>query len=363
MERLLESADTSEDRDFLLHLGCVTMLLHDLGHGPFSHVAEKAFGIDHEKITSQLLDCNEIASILERHGLPISRIKNLLLGPVPPQDKLLAQFVSSQLDCDRLDYLIRDAYFTGVGFANIDLPRIIRMLQVHTGNGPFKGLAISLTKGRYTLESYILTRYLMYQAVYYHKATRGAELLVRKAIERATEIATSNPLPDRLSFLQEGRKPNADEILALDDHELFSILSGWRKSSDEILSNMADRFINRKLLKTIEMSHPMLSAWVSGIDNKAEELAERKGFDPKYYCRIDSQSETPYKPYSPGEEESVMTSIFLYNEESNIKEISADSDVIHSLTKTRYNERLYVPDELFTEVKSMFASSSLKGMV
>jgi len=356
MERLLPTVDTSEDKKFLLQLGCVTMLLHDLGHGPFSHVSEKAFGIEHEDMTANLLDYPEIAGILEKHSLPISRMKNILTGTNPPQDALISQFVSSQLDCDRIDYLLRDAYFAGVGFGNIDLPRIVRMFKVHKENGPWKGLAVSLNKGHYTLESYILSRHLMYQDVYYHKATRGAELLVRKAIKRAADIADSSTLPELLHFLAEGREPTVDEMLRLDDHELFSILAKWSKSNDQILSDLSTRFIDRKLLKTIELSHPKLSAWISeDIGPKVNQLAERNGFNPEYYCPVDSHSDTPYEPYTPGEEQSVTTSIFLYDEERKIKEISAVSDVVNALSKTKYNDRLYVPAKIFSEAKDLFA--------
>src|SRR5207244_9194042 len=124
-------------------------------------------------------------------------------------------------DADRLDYLGRDSYFAGVGFGTIDLERIISMLRVFKGSGILENHAITLNKGKYAVEDYIVGRHLMYEAVYFHKATRGAEQLIASAIRRASELKQSGRSPAEFQFLENNSSPSAAQILASDEPTLY----------------------------------------------------------------------------------------------------------------------------------------------
>ncbi len=357
-DHLLHFEDIKQDeKERLLRLGCACALLHDIGHGPLSHASEKLFNFAHEDITSQFIDESEIGIILDKYEIDRAHMKDILGGTAKRDEKLISQLISSQFDADRLDYLSRDAYFTGVGFGNIDLNRMANILVVNHSGGPLDGYALSLPKARYSLESYLLSRHLMYQAVYYHKATRGAELLLRSALNRARDISEENSeLPNELDFMKNGNVPTYKEIIELDDHLLYKTLYYWRKSDDEILSDLSRRFINRVLLKSIELTRARMQQYIGGVDKKLEKLAHESHYDSTYYFPIDSHSDAPYEPYSieKGEEQSVMTSIFVYNDEEQPTEISRLSGVVQALSATLYTDRLYFPERLREDVYALF---------
>ncbi len=300
--RLLEMEGKSKDeREYLLKLGCASMLLHDIGHGPFSHVSEKA------------------------------------------------------LDADRLDYLPRDAYFTGVGFGNIDLERMMNILAIHHSATFLDGYAISVPKGKYSIESYLLTRHLMYEGVYYHKATRSAEIILRKIIERAKDAREGSLfLPKELRFIGEKRKPEMKDIIELDDAVLVYAIRQWMKSKDGVLADLSRRFINRNLLKCVELSPKKLRAYYEQEFSKIEKLATKEmPFD--YYFQIDSPADTAYQPYTIEEkgQQSPITSIFVYNDDGEPREISRESKVIEAISGTEYTDRLFFPASVRSEVANV----------
>ena len=345
----------SDEQNHLLRVGCASALLHDLGHGPLSHVSEHVLGFSHEEITKQLIDSREIAEVLDKFAIPRGDIKSILNGTAAGPKALLSQLISSQLDADRLDYLVRDAYFTGVGFGNIDLIRILNMLRVHQGSGVLKGYAIALNKGKYSLESYILTRYIMYKDVYFHKATRGAEMLVKAAFTRAKELQSSLPLPAELGFWASGTPPTSDDILGLDDHITYAIISRWAKADDPILSELCNRFLQRKLFKAIDFPKGGIDIYAQG--KILEKLAEKHKLNPTYHFLSDTAVGSTYRPYEPAardNEQSTITNIFVYDEEGVPKEISHLSKVVEALGEKEYINRIYVPEEVVDETKSIF---------
>src|SRR5262249_10210036 len=148
--------------------GVAAALLHDIGHGPLSHSSEQYFGFRHEPVSFEIITRPPISDILERNDVDPERVVRVLDHTASGKDTLLSQLISSELDADRLDYLARDSYFTGVGFGNVDLERMISMLRVFRKGGPLKNHAVTLYKGRHAVEDYVLGRHLMYQAVYFH---------------------------------------------------------------------------------------------------------------------------------------------------------------------------------------------------
>jgi HD superfamily phosphohydrolase len=346
-----------DDLDDVMKTGLAAALLHDIGHGPLSHSSEPILGFDHVDITAEIVSRPPISDILEKDGIKPERIVKIIRHTVSKRDVLVSQLVSSELDVDRLDYLMRDSYFTGAGFGNIDLERIITMLRVFDSNGPLKGHAISLYKGRFSIESYILGRHLMYLALYFHRATRGAEKLLANTFRRAAYLKTPGLIPSDLQFIEMEARPSADKVLALDDHNIFSALKVWEKNQDPVLSNLCKRILHRDLLKAIELTPDRATAYMTGVQEKFTRLARKHGIDPDYFCPIDGASETPYTVYriKPRDDRTtVITNIFVYDEDDEPTEISVPSDVVRELAKKNYVDRLYMPAEIKEEARRLF---------
>lgn len=306
-----------------------------------------------------MINESPIAGILEKHGISPGEVVSVLRdGIIKPKFKITHQLVSSQLDADRLDYLIRDAYFTGVGFGNIDFERMANILTIHHHSGsPLDGYAVSISKGRYALESYLLTRHLMYEGVYYHKTTRGAELILRGAIRRAREApANSVILPKELEFIREAGAPSWREIARLDDSVMMYVLQKWMKSKDKILSDLSRRFVNRDLFKSMDLSEGNLRAYYERIQKKIEKIASRKELPFEYYFPTDSPGDTGYRPYQIEEkdQQTPMTAIFVLDERGIPREISYLSRVVAAISGTEYTDRLYFPQTVRDEINALF---------
>jgi uncharacterized protein len=364
MERILDHLhrvriiDKYRKDKILVKTGLAAALLHDIGHGPLSHSSEKWFNdFEHEDISSQIIMRPPISDILKSDGVEPKRVVEVLKGTSKRRDVLLSQLVSSAFDSDRLDYLMRDARFTGAGFGRIDLDRMVGILTVDRKTGFLKNYAVSLYKGRFSIVSYILGRYLMYEAVYFHKATRSAERLILSAFSRIVDIKAFDDTPDCLDFLKTGKKPTVDQILSMDDHTIYELLRRWMKHDDSTLADICRRIYTRRLLKAIELTPDMYRTYHQGVDEKIAKLARNRSFDPDYLCPIDSTSDTPYTTYRPkssGDVPNVKDSIFVIDQDDEPTEISDMSDVVSALSKTVYHDRLYVPEEITDDVRQLF---------
>lgn len=236
-----------EERDGLL----AAILLHDVGHGPFSHVLEKEItpGISHEDVS--LLVMKRINKEL---GGALDNAISIFSDTCPR--KFLHELVSSQLDMDRLDYLCRDSFFTGVREGNVGAARIIQMLNVKDDH-----IAVD-EKGIYSVENYLMTRRMMYWQVYYHKTAVAAEVILTGALRRARQLLHSGKQlfasPALEFFLKNdfsldeftNSRVCLEHYLELDDNDIVSALKVWQKSDDFVLSTLSGHFINRQLFKT-----------------------------------------------------------------------------------------------------------------
>jgi len=267
---------------------------------------------------------------------------------------------------DRLDYLSRDSYFTGAAFGNIDLERIIRMMTIYQVNGPLKHHAITKYKGKYSLESYILSRHLMYQGVYFHKATRCVEKLLGAVLSRAKDLAQDKKdwkLPEELAFLKNDQQMTIDQHQALDDHILYAILTRWTKDDDPIISDLSRRILDRKLLKAIEMKEKDFITEFHPKEKEIRELLTKNNINDAYYCLLDNAIERPYKPYKPLQPDEgdnmVKTHIFVLKEDGTPQEISDESEVVRALKEHEYKLRLYVPDKFRSEIATLLGKDQI----
>lgn len=223
----------------------IAILLHDIGHGPFSHALEATLldGVSHERLSLRLMeDLNrEFSGELE---LAIGIFLNKYHRP------FFHQLISSQLDVDRLDYLKRDSFYTGVSEGNVNSERIITMMNVADDELVIDG------KGIYSIEKYLISRMFMYWQVYLHKTSVTAEVYLIETLKRAKKLAQEKmPLhtPDKLNyFLQKKDFSNLNEtdiqnFSELDDTEILYSLKQWQTEEDKVLSNLSTSIIQRKL--------------------------------------------------------------------------------------------------------------------
>ncbi|REC55442.1 phosphohydrolase [Chryseobacterium piscium] len=231
----------------------LAILMHDIGHGPFSHALESMLMDDwhHENLSLLLMN-----RLNDEFGGQLSTAIEMFQGKY--HRKFFNQLISSQLDVDRLDYLNRDSFFTGVSEGNINTQRIISMMNVCE-----EELVID-AKGVYSIENFLTARMFMYWQVYYHKTSALAEFILVKILERAKYLVSEGidlPATENLKyFLNRGKSAATDEdverFTQLDDNDIVQAMKLWQKSDDFVLAYWCKCVIQRNFPKTIISSHP-----------------------------------------------------------------------------------------------------------
>jgi len=337
-------------------------LLHDVGHGSFSHVMEKVLHFHHERWTVQVIldDHSEIGALLRSHSsdLPV-KVASIIEGKFQPA--ALAQLVSSQLDVDRMDYLLRDSLMTGAKYGIYDLEWIINALAIDEAADRIYVQA----RGIYAVEEYLQARYYMFRQVYFHRTLRSAEAVLRSIIRRA------------LALLDEGKELwyaagtafekilrretlTSHEHMQVDDSDFVFHIKQWQNSSDVILSDLSRRFVSRSLFKAIDLDMP--------VDQKAEFLINARqtvasaGFDPDYYFIEDHASDVPYYGYYETEKSEPKSHIYVESGYASpqIREISEVSNVVKGLQHAYELHRVCFPAELKREVYELYHSGGHK---
>ena len=227
----------------------IAILLHDIGHGPYSHALEHSFlsGVSHENVSEIFM-----RKLNDQYSGELSLAIQIFRNQY--HKKFLHQLVSSQLDMDRLDYLKRDSFFTGVSEGVVSNQRIIKMFDIVNDEILIK------EKGVYSIEKFIVARRLMYWQVYLHKTVLSAEFLLAKIISRARELLCAGEkifvTPELNMFLTKNITKNELEqdnylnaFASLDDNDIMTCIKVWMKSKDMVLSRLASMLIERKLLK------------------------------------------------------------------------------------------------------------------
>ena len=297
----------------------IAILLHDIGHGPFSHALEHTIveGVSHEKI-SKLFMANLNKEFDGKLDLALSIFNNQY------HKRFLHQLISGQLDLDRLDYLNRDSFFSGVTEGMVSSDRIIKLLNIRDGN------LVVEEKGIYSIEKFLIARRLMYWQVYLHKTVIAAEQLLVKILERARELALSGEelfaTPALKHFLYHDITKtdfaDNDEHLhffsLLDDHDIMTSIKVWQQHADFILSTLCNNLIHRNLYK-VEISYDAPNE--DRINQLAEKAVRVLGInedDSSYFVFTDTINNMAYK--------SGNRSINVLMKDGSLQDIATASD-------------------------------------
>lgn len=283
----------------------LAVLLHDVGHGPFSHALEHSIlpGVKHESISYLLMSAlnDEFNGALD---LALRIFRNSY------SRKFFHQLVSSQLDLDRLDYLNRDCFFSGVQEGTIGVDRIILMLSVHNDQ------LVVEEKGIYSIENFLNARRLMYWQVYLHKTTVAAERMLVNLMRRAQVLKRAGeavPASDSLSFfLSQGvtldvLKNNKDALRAfgqMDDHDIWGAIKVWRNHNDRILAMLCDMLTERRLFQIMLSSEPIRKSALEKIKTAVSHQYQTLRVDSSYLC---SHGTVTNEAYTEGQKINILT--------------------------------------------------------
>lgn len=295
-------------------------LLHDIGHCPFSHAFESICNISHEEFSTRIiLGDSEVNEVLTKLDANLAKEVADIIA-YKHKNPLLNQMVSGQLDADRMDYLLRDAYFTGTSYGTFDLERMLRTLRVRDEKLLVK------ESGIHSVEDYIMARYHMYWQVYYHPVCRSYEFILKNIFKRLRYLHKNDNdqikhLTMFLPFLE--GEPTIEDHFYLDESAALYGISQLTLIEDPIAKDLANRMLNRKLFeyKTIKK------------DNDIELVKEKitqKGYDLDYYCIVDTTSQSPYMPYGEHNKDQL---IWVLGEDGKVAELSTKSVIVQSLVQ------------------------------
>ncbi len=308
-------------------------LLHDIGHGPYSHAFENVLETSHEEMTEKIIlsktsDVNKILSKIPNLALDVASVI-AHKGKYP----LIESLVSSQLDVDRMDYLTRDAYFTGATYGTIDMHRLLRSMIIVDGKLLYR------TSGVHTLESYLMSRYHMYFQVYFHPVARAYELLLESIYERIKDLTASNVKIDANieSFLNVIKdNDDVNSYIELDDAYVNGFIKQLTKSNDYVLNKLANAFNCRKLFKYIDLANEPSSE----ILNKIDKIKNDKY--GKYFYFENSVSTVAYLQNNSNKTDDLLP-IKLISPSGDVKNLDEYSPIVNSLVSSSYKriKRIY----------------------
>lgn len=308
-------------------------LLHDVGHGPFSHTFEAISQVDHEKYTEMIILGNsEINQVLSNIDPKLALEVVSIINHTHP-NQLLSQIVSSQLDADRMDYLLRDAYFTGTSYGSFDINRILRTMRLKDNKLVIKA------SGIHAVEDYIMARYHMYWNVYFHPTSRAYEAILYSLFKRLKHLKSTNKLDEyqRIKVFLNEKIVSSEAFLNLDESIMLYYINEMLSSDDEILKDLANRLLNRKLF-TYE---DLISQDQQSI---IEAKLEAKSYDKQYYMFIDSLEQTPYVPYAKNN----SSLIYILDNNDKVVELSQVSEIVAAIAsgKEKIETKIFYPREI-----------------
>ena len=313
----------------------IAILLHDIGHGPFSHVLEHTIvdGVTHEDIS--LLMMQRIN--MDLHGqldMAIAIFKN----EYPKH--FLHQLISSQLDVDRMDYLCRDSFFTGVQEGRVASERLLKMLDVRNDR------LVVQVKGIYSVEKFLVARRLMYWQVYLHKTSVAAEQHLIKILSRAKELARNSKelfcspalhyfLYQNVTFDLFGPTSEAlDQYALLDDNDVLSAIKTWISSDDKVLSALSESFINRRLFRGELLAEPLTDADKKALNKRYAQVLDISEKDAEYCWSEHVSTSNTYSEKAD--------SIDILYSDGTVRDIAEASEILDLEALTRKPKKLYL---------------------
>ncbi|MHA1408128.1 MAG: HD domain-containing protein [Candidatus Heimdallarchaeaceae archaeon] len=334
----------------------LTALIHDIGHGPFSHMFEdtirmlctnspdkgctdkyKAF-IHHENISEQIVldGTSEIASILEREKFDRKSIGNLIQGRNVRGKQFFNQLINSQLDADSLDYLMRDSVATGVSFGLYNLERLYAMLDLTP-----EGKIVVREKGLQSVEQVVIALYMQFTRVYFHKTVRCYEymlkLFISQIFQQLDEGKELQVLPFMRDFVE---NPNWKTLMNLTDDIIYTQLhyTSAKEESDSFIKKLANEILHRTLFKSIPLTEEMAQSVLEN-EEKINYVVRKYGY-PTISWSIDQFGNRYYTPY---EEEENHNAIMIKMKTGELKQLSEVSEIVASLSSPKYNNLLIFP--------------------
>lgn len=320
----------------------IAALLHDIGHGAYSHTFESLFATDHEEFSQRVIldNSTQINQILSSYDPSLPQKIADVIGH-RYSNKLVVSIISSQLDVDRMDYLLRDAYYSGAEYGIYDVERILN------NSYPGKEEVLFNISIMHTIEDYVLSRYQMYLQVFFHPVGRGLEVILKSLIKRARLIYSQSPdpifFPPIIANIFE-KDISLKDYLQLDDAVLSTAFNLWRNHPDQILSDLSSRFLDRKPFKSIQLDdyHDLLI--------EIEKIAIADGYDPEYYLAVNQAYNYAYKINS---NKSDNVEINLIDEDHHIQPLSKLSELIKTLAESNLSTdtRIYMPHDIYDQIK------------
>lgn len=312
-------------------------LLHDVGHGPFSHLYESVFSASqsHEEWGVEVLTnpASDIHQVLVAHNpeLP-KRVADVLRKTYRPL--FVVQMVSSQLDVDRFDYLLRDSRMTGAQYGLFDIEWILHSLTltpIHVEGVEELSLAIDGARGLHSVEQHLLGRHFMYRQVYFHPTCRAADMLARSIFQRLCAIAPPPHMPQALVDAAAGRKPSLADYLELDDFLLLGLFRLWAKVADDpVLRDLCQRLTTRRLFHTLDWS----DADEATLEKRFATLratVQKAGFDPDLFAVMAKARDIPYRDVMAIDDRRKPSEEIWLNTDGGVRRLSEISDVFSTL--------------------------------
>ena len=302
---------------------CVMLagLLHDVGHGPFSHAFEHVTKHSHEDYTAKIiLGETELNQVLTEVSPRLPEDIVSIIEHNHPND-ILNQIISGQLDADRMDYLLRDSYFSATSYGQFDLERILRTMRVRKIDENKKALVVKYT-GIHSVEDYIMARYQMYWQVYYHPVARSYEAVFIQLFNRLKDIFRDNKeyfsdMKVLIPFLEKN-VVSVEEYFKLDENSLLYCCSLIQDKDDEIAADLARRLQNRRLFEYVDYSEENLA--------QIKNMLKEQNLDEKYYLRVENVEASVYSPYKGRK-------ILIEQLDGKIVALEKASTIVESITK------------------------------
>lgn len=315
-------------------------LLHDIGHGPFSHSFEGVFGGNHEDMTvKMILEDSEVHHILSSFYEKLPQDVASIIQHTHPHH-ILIQMVSSQLDADRMDYLLRDSYMSGTTYGYFDMSRILRTMRIRDGKIVYK------ESGVQAIENYILARYHMYWQVYYHPTARSYEHLLQCIFQRVKDLYREGyDFQTQLDYLipMLENRVEVQDFVDLDEAVVLYYFKEFRHEKDFILSDLASRFLNRHLFKYMQLKN---------LDDlkRIKDIAKDKGYHPDYYIVSDNQKQIPYLHYGESGE---LSEIEILDSEGSLSPLPMKSEIVSAILNSKRfksDQKVFFPKEIKDEL-------------